>query len=146
LTAITVAQTVIYYAFQDLYWVFLTAYISLAAMVAYLGYLLAYSPRSHKVVKVCWHYGVVMYILIAGPLWLLDMNLCHHLLPLYDLTGGMTLHIIWHMGAGFGTYMLILSLEALRVQRCLGQTPEIQWAFGCCPVIGVSQITTEKSK
>jgi hypothetical protein len=41
---------------------------------------------------------------------------CHLLLPCYLASplGGMTLHIVWHIGAGIGAHMMCVLLTVLR--------------------------------
>ena len=46
---------------------------------------------------------------------------CHLLLPYYLASplGGMTLHIVWHIGAGIGAHMMCVLLTVLRLVHSL---------------------------
>lgn len=62
------------------------------------------------------------------------MHLCDHLLPIYMYTNGMTLHVIWHLGAGYGGYIVILILVITRANS-LDIPVELQWMWYWIPII-----------
>ena len=62
------------------------------------------------------------------------MNCCDLLLPYYRRLGGATLHIVWHIAAGLGTYLLAQSLASCRATFLKIKT-EIDWIYGLLPVV-----------
>jgi hypothetical protein len=78
--------------------------------------------------------GLISFAL-GFVLWLLDMHLCDQLLPIYLRfpTGGMTLHILWHLLAGYSTFSTCTLLTAMRLQY-LGHEIKLRWMLFCLPI------------
>ena len=77
--------------------------------------------------KTCLQGVVLVFGAIGFSCWLIDMHMCPGLLPYYtSYSWGMTLHVIWHMGAAYGGYLHIQTLIILRA-RALGLDLHIQW-------------------
>ena len=54
------------------------------------------------------------YVLVGAVLWVWEMNYCSFLLPYYLRGGGVTFHVLWHVGSVFGAYLLNLFLTVCR--------------------------------
>lgn len=140
LSLVAVTNTIIYYCLQKIYFVFLFTFISETTLVATWLYLVVYNHRhydgrrnnpktkgirtsnststsSHVARKIC-NTGIGSIILAAVPCWLFDMLHCQYVMEIsnqYFL--GVTPHVVWHFGAGFGAYCVILSLECCRLDE-----------------------------
>jgi Ceramidase len=135
LTAVAMGQTVVYYTFQEFYHVFLATYISVVVVVVLWSGWLAFLPSTPIVARNLWKTALLSYVLIGSPLWIFEMMQCENLLPYYRLMGGTTFHILWHLGAGIGSYLTILFLSALRISSRGGE-PALKWVcLGLCPII-----------
>lgn len=128
LSIIMVVNTFVYYTFQHLYFVFITTYTCLSTYHFYLAYITMF--KNNKGGKVCrslflWSQGSYL----GGFLfWLVDMLLCDY----SNLGKGMTFHVIWHFGAGFGGYLIIVTYEICRA-RALNIKCELAFLFGLIP-------------
>ena len=134
LVAIAVLQTIIYYTFQRYYGVFLFSYISVVVVVVlWTGHMAWHDadPLSNRL----WKAAIASYVLIGTPLWIVEMNMCDTLLPYFNAWGGLTFHILWHFGAGLGTYLTILFLTSMRVRAVYGEDPKLDFVCGICPII-----------
>jgi hypothetical protein len=80
------------------------------------------------------------YILIATIPWILDMHYCFEMKPYYDslpfIFQGMTLHVVWHIFAGLGTYYYIVLLVLVRSQTLYGSMTNLTFKLGL-PVVEV---------
>ena len=131
-------QTIVYYMFQRLYFVFIVSYISLVTVVIFWTGYRAFQKETRPISRNLWISAIFSYLIIGSPLWIFEMSYCDFLKPYYDKFFGLTFHILWHLGAGFGTYLAILNLVSLRVDAC-GGLSEIKWIFcRCFPVISDS--------
>jgi len=130
LSIIMVVNTFVYYTFQHLYFVFITTYTCLSTYHFYLAYITMF--KNNKGGKVCrslflWSQGSYL----GGFLfWLVDMLLCDY----SNLGKGMTFHVIWHFGAGFGGYLIIVTYEICRA-RALNIKCELAFLFGLIPYV-----------
>jgi dihydroceramidase len=132
-----VAQTYIYYTFQHLYWVFLVCYLSGAATVVGWCIFLTYSVKGTAEFAIR-HWlltrGFMSYVLIGGVLWVYEMNACDQLEPHFLAWGGMSFHILWHFGAAYGSYLIILLVETCRAQA-LGMVVELDRLLPGLPIV-----------
>ena len=135
------AETVMYYTFRNLYVVFLGTFIPLTVVVVlWTGKLALFTKNVSPIAKNLYIASTISYSIIGSPLWILEMNLCHHFIPYFRLAGGMTFHILWHIGAGLGAYFMIMFLIASRVQA-LGGTVGLKWVLLVFPIaIDVSSV------
>jgi dihydroceramidase len=134
LVAIAILQTIIYYTYQRYYAAFLFSYISMVTIVVlWTGRMALYDadPLSNRL----WKAAIANYILIGTPLWIVEMNMCDALLPFFNAWFGLSFHILWHFGAGVGTYLTILFLTSMRVKAVYGEDPTLGFICGICPVI-----------
>lgn len=133
-----VVQTFIYYRMQHLYWVFLLQYISVLVALIFASAYCVFScgNRAHYPVRfTLFSRALFCYIFIGSILWIYEMKNCAFLLPYYSANFGLSFHILWHIGAGLGTYLEILLLTAMRVQS-LGGVVEVTWHwFGFLPIL-----------
>ena len=132
-----IVQTCVYYTFMQYYTVFLVNYATAAAVVVIWTSHLANSSltTSSRFSKKLWQTAIGCYLLIGTPLWIVEMNNCSYLVPYFKAFGGLSFHILWHIGAGFGTYLTILFLISLRMQTLYGDEGKLVYLFGFCPVI-----------
>jgi hypothetical protein len=131
--------TVIYYGFQDFYWVFLLSFILQTLYVTYLmGKILLHYPTNPQLqvkdnittTKKVYQstasfkiglYSLISILLIGLPLWLFDMLGCSIFINSIDLwpglLAGITPHVMWHFAAGYSGYCAILSLYCSRMEH-----------------------------
>lgn len=143
--------TVVYYAFQDLYWVFLATFAAGVVLELAGALRLVYGANARRhgpdVLRIG-ATGAVSYLVFASTSWVLDMLLCHHgILEFADnqlpgLLRGMTPHVIWHLAAGLGGYCATLFLMSVRCET-LGVPFAVHWFLGFVPIC--SPVLSEKS-
>lgn len=132
--------TVFYYTFQQKYIVFLLSFaLSVAIIVVWDRRIVHDMPEgTNKALRVRMHrWAVFLWVGCAFSLWLVDMNFCDQLMPIYLHTTGFTLHVLWHLLAGFGTFLTATSLVVLRLHDC-GHEAELLW-IGFLPVARISK-------
>ena len=136
--AIGFAESVIYYSFRQIYAVFIVSIIASSIVVISWMTQLTFFDKDlqHSRIRQILFY-LAAYVFSAGfGLWLIDMNLCEYLMPVYLRIGGFTLHVFWHMFSCLGTYIAYLHLISVRLQF-LKLEPQIKFVFGFFPVIKV---------
>ena len=125
-----------------MYWVFLLTFSSVASLVFYNGFRLVYGSQARKhsrdVMRV-WYTGLFSYVVVATPVWVLDMQLCYHGVEdaanrLPGLLRGMTPHVLWHFAAGLGGYCLPIFLMLVRCET-LGVPFTVYWLLGVLPLV-----------
>merc|ERR1712159_183833 len=111
LLAISVLLTTIYVAFPSLYLIFLVAYTVPTFMVAWIAHKKARRDYLHSAhVQRC--YWAALYSYFGGvAIWLFENAFCAY------LPGWWQLHAIWHLTAGFGTYMWCQLTLAFRAEQ-----------------------------
>jgi dihydroceramidase len=149
--------TAVYYAFQQLYAVFLLSFISMTVLIFCLHIQIArrlyHEVREGKQTRIngaenktkeialrfyALHH--IAYTLIASPIWVLDQFYCEYLIGIYNnlpypLTG-MTLHVAWHLCAGIGAHFFIQFLCACRADA-LGMVCATRRVLGVLPVVTI---------
>lgn len=140
LSILMIFNTLVYYKFQHLYLVFIFTYTVASTLHTYLVWNIVYKTKKGGMTsrRLC-QASQVSYLAVAFPLWLIDMFCCNWFLEnvskhLY----GMTFHVIWHFGAGFGAYLGIVSLENCRA-RSLGLPCRLEYMLGCIPYMQVTE-------
>ena len=133
-------QTVIYVWFQSQYWIFIAGYVAMViGIIVWTGYLcLPAAEKVHSYLPIrrwLWSRAVSLYVAAGVIAWLVDMHFCDALSPYIRALGGMTFHVLWHIGAAYGTYLICLFIVAVRCQR-LGMLPEVTWT-PLAPIITV---------
>ncbi len=109
--AFVVSQTLFYYVFRHLYIVFLVSYVSLVIIIIVWTGRLAFSKHRSPLRMWLWTRAIASYVLIGIVLWVYEMWNCERLLPFFNsYLGGVTFHVLWHFGAGIGTYLMILQV------------------------------------
>lgn len=141
-TAVAFGATLVYYIFREIYWVFLLTFSTVASLTLYNGSRLVYGPLARKhsrdVMRV-WYTGLVSYLAVATPVWVLDMQLCYH--GVEDASNrlpgplrGMTPHVLWHVAAGLGGYCVPTFLMLVRCE-ILGTRYTVYWLLGVLPLV-----------
>jgi dihydroceramidase len=138
LVLISIVNTLVYYGFQDLYWVFLFtfnsslgAYAFMIGSMFYKGHEITKNVTSRKIVCL----AMITYIFIASPIWVIDILCCKWvLLNIAANMFGMTPHILWHFSAGYAGYCTIVYLESFRMQA-LRKSFSAKYLLGIIPLI-----------
>mmetsp|Transcript_39043 Transcript_39043/g.82112 ORF Transcript_39043/g.82112 Transcript_39043/m.82112 type:complete len:305 (-) Transcript_39043:463-1377(-) len=143
-------NTAVYYRFQHLYIIFLATFVVMLIAVASQHIQIAWrlhqenKDETKKIGNNCsialrlyiWHY--IFLLVVAVPVWVLDQFHCEHLLPLYNNLPypfkGMTFHVVWHVCAGLGAYLVIQFLAATRANS-LGLMVDTRYVLGVIPVV-----------
>lgn len=116
------AQVAIYFMFRDFYAAFIISYaVMVIIIIIQSAYLILYQNKKPGVLKLrkrMWCIGMSSYVIIGFFLWAYEMWQCDFLLPYYQQAYGASFHILWHIGAGAGTYICITLLTVVRMQ-CL---------------------------
>ncbi len=87
----------------------------------------ATAPGRHPLVSSLFWRAVASYVLFGMVTWNVEWLGCDALLPYYQRAGGLTFHIVWHIGAAVGAYLFAQQMIAMRLVA-IGQTP----ALVCC--------------
>jgi dihydroceramidase len=140
-----VGNTIVYFTFQDLWWVFLLTFISAStATIGWMFYLVFLSSiasaRERLVVQRTFKAGAISYMFVGGTSWVLDMLYCDKgVLEFADTVmpgylRGLTPHVLWHFAAGHGAYCGIINLACIRC-LALGIPFSVKFFAGCLPLI-----------
>ncbi len=139
-------QTVLYYTYQSFYAFFLFSYISSVVVIVfwtgYLAFDLEHSATKGKDSAVydhrykLWTGALFYYVIVGASLWVFEMNFCDMLLPYYLNTTGLSLHVVWHFGAAFGTYLVTVFLIVVRLQT-LGHGVHLNYILYVIPIANV---------
>ncbi len=144
-----IVQSIIYIRIQEWFHVFVVGYLSMVAMIFKFSYDLSLGveeKKKHKhtpLLQWLWRRSIFCYVALGSSVWLVDMHFCDELSHLINFFGGVTPHVIWHFGAAYATYFMILLLE---VHRChtLGEDPELKWAGLIAPYITIKEKKRKK--
>jgi len=147
LVVLMVVNTFVYYTFQHLWAVFVTTYSISTLLNFYLMYMVVYKKNSGgNIGRRINNRTLLCYGTIGFPLWVLDMTYCNWLLDnIYAHTLGITLHIIWHILAGYGGYCVIVCMEYCRM-KTLGVPCECKFWFGVVPINTIIKSLDTKKK
>jgi len=130
------ANTILYYAFQQFYLVFLFCFGSegMAVQVWFHHILYGKPGRSKVAQKIC-HIGVMSIVVAFFPCWLYDMLQCKSFIESSNVyLHGLTPHVFWHFGAGLSAYCAIVALECCRMEE-LGIPYKAKFIGGLFPMI-----------
>jgi dihydroceramidase len=136
--AIAALETYIYYAMRSLYPFFLGIYILTTTIVIIWTFLLLLDKREGKMIRHLFITGFGSFVIIGFTCWIIDMQLCSQLLPIYKQTSGLTLHVLWHIFAGYGGYMHTQTIIAGRARE-LEIPLRYYWLCGFLPLISVDK-------
>lgn len=143
LVLLMAGNTLIYFTFQSLYWVFLLTFITglssytfMIGKMVYEGKEMTKNSHSRKLIML----SVITFFFVGTPVWVIDMLHCHP-----SWLYGLTWHIVWHFTAGFGAYCTIVYLESFRMQS-LGRDFSLRYIFGFIPVIEPNNLADYKSE
>lgn len=139
-------QTYVYYVYQKMYWVFIVCYVTgVSIVVAWSAYLVVSCRKDSEDYAIRWWLfsrAIFSFVVIAGGLWIYEMHNCDTLQPHFSSWYGLSFHILWHVGAGLGNYLVITLLVAVRCQA-LGGVVELEWL--CGGLVPVLRRTARKS-
>ena len=141
---VAIVQSYVYIKFREYYYIFLINYISsVAVIVVWTTYLANYDlALVDKTRYTLWISSVFCYIVIGSSLWVVEMNYCDLLLPYYVQFGGLSFHILWHIGAGLGTYQIIMFLVYTNLQNIVSKDERavVEYHLGLLPVCKIKRI------
>lgn len=132
LTIVMIAETLIYYKFQQFYSVFVITYTVFTFFHFYLMYnLIIKEKKGGSIANKLWKYHHIAYTGSFLFCWLPDMLHCD---VVNVLPTGFTLHVFWHIGAGYGAYCGVIILELIRCEA-LSIPVELTYVFGFVPYL-----------
>lgn len=134
--AIVIAQTIIYYKFQQYFVVFLASYVSLVSIIIVWTIQLVFDSRHPSTFRyrlLLWSIALFTYVGVGSSVWIIDMNFCDELSVIYKYLGGMTFHVLWHLAAGYGTYVTAVLLTLIRCEY-LEYEFDLHWIGGVLPI------------
>jgi dihydroceramidase len=135
---VTILETYIYYAMRSLYPFFLGVYTLTTTIVVIWTFLLLLDKREGRMLRLLFFTGFGSFVVIGFTCWIIDMQLCSQLLPIYHQTYGLTLHVLWHIFAGYGGYMHTQTIIAGRARE-LNISLKYYWLFGFLPLLSVDK-------
>jgi len=139
---VAVVQSYIYIRFQEYYYIFLINYISsVVVIVIWTTYLANYDGKFDKTRHNLWISSLFSYVVLGSSLWVVEMNYCDWLLPYYTKFNGLSFHILWHLGAGLGTYQIIVFLVYTNLQNLVSRAERVVVAYhlGILPICKIKK-------
>lgn len=147
-TVFGIVQTYVYYRYQHIYAAFLVSFITCLAGIVFWGLYLVLESRwaslkdprnvhyaqNYEIRLKIWGLSYIYYVLVGSSLWIFELNNCAALLPYFQSAYGLSFHVLWHLGAGMGTYMAIMNLIICRLQF-LEKEFSVVWILGLLPVL-----------
>lgn len=139
LFGVSLLNTLIYYRFQQIYFVFVSVFISEATFVCLWVYKILYlgKKRSSTARYLC-KMSIFNIAGVGFPLWIFDMLQCECIRRFSDklpgLFKGVTPHIVWHFTAGFSAYCAITCLGCSRMEE-LDIEYETYYILGLIPLV-----------
>lgn len=127
-----VILTAVYYTYQNIYAYFIASYTLLVTVIISWSIYLVFEsniPEIYLVRRKIYGLSFFYYLVVGFSLWLFEMHNCPLLVPYFVQAHGMTFHVLWHLGAGMGTYMQISYFTILRLQS-LKIDFKITWVLG----------------
>lgn len=143
---LTFLQTVIYYSFRSIFAVFVFFFIVAAYISVFLAVYVLFEDSKPSIRESrCWLFGTIFFLFpfVGAIAWVVDMNLCSTLTPYYQRVNGMTLHILWHILSGYGTYLSVQFVILCRMQ-ILKLEPKMVYYYHCLLVIKADQNNNSK--
>jgi hypothetical protein len=147
--ATAICNTVVYYTFQQLYWVFLVTFIIVVDVhIAWSLYLVRRSKN--PVITRIFVTMAISYLLLGSTAWVLDMILCDSgVLNFADalpgIMKGLTPHVVWHLMAGLGGYCAVIQVACCRCEA-LGRPISIHFVGGVVPVFVEAADSSSKTR
>ena len=140
---VAIVQSFIYIRFQEYYYIFLINYISSVVVIVIWTTYLANYDVVDKTRYQLWISSLFSYVIIGSSLWIVEMNYCDFLLPYYTKFSGLSFHILWHVGAGLGTFQIIMFLVYTNLQNivCKDEMAVVTYHLGILPICEVKKIS-----
>ncbi len=135
--------TIIYYTYQQFYWVFLLTFTGSCLIFDFMVFKMYFYERKDitqkPISKLLFKLASFSFLCIAVPVWLIDMLSCEWTLDVIASTTrgggfGMTPHVAWHFIAGYAAYCTILYLESFRM-NALSRKYGLRFLLGVVPVL-----------
>ena len=132
-------NTIIYYAFQQYYWVFIASFSGILGIYLFMVFKMYFVEKNEctqtPTSKFLFKLASLSYICVATPIWMIDMLLCQWSLDtIANNMLGVTPHVAWHFVAGYGAYCTIVYLESFRM-NALKRKYVLKFILGCIPVL-----------
>jgi dihydroceramidase len=147
--AAAVCNTVVYYTFQQLYWVFLVTFVTTVDVHIVWSLYLVRRSKSPIITRT-FVTMAISYLLIGSTAWVLDMILCDSgVLDMADalpgILKGLTPHVVWHIAAGLGGYCAVILIVCCRCEA-LGLPISIRFVGGVVPVFVEAANSSSKTR
>jgi dihydroceramidase len=141
-------QTYLYYCYRSIYGVFLVSIIVYCTVLDLWIFYLNLTRYYHD--SICFSLGkgaLASFLLCGFSVWLVDMNYCDPLLPYYLRVWGLSFHVMWHIFAGYGAYLLGIYLIYVRLKQ-LKLKNRMKWILYVFPTFELeeNQIASPKTK
>lgn len=132
---ISIVLTYTYAHVASFYHVFVGVYLSMVLFILVSLARMLWNDTGTK--KKLFMMGLFAYVIVGSSVWVLDMFMCEQLSFLY--IGGITLHPLWHLAAGYASYSTISLLIAHRIEELKLGVPTLNWTLYIVPLIGVKK-------
>jgi len=141
--AVSAGVVTIYFWFQEIYAAFLAVYASSVVLIVLWTGQLALKKRDsekgeqhrREVILPLWAAAMGSYVGCGAVAWVTDFVLCTPILSRFGNFGSMILHPLWHLGAGWGTWLAIQVLAAARAEAIGASGIELRWYAGILPFV-----------
>lgn len=132
---ISLVLTYTYMHVASFYHIFVGVYLSMVLFILISLARMLWNDKGIK--KKLFMMGLFAYVIVGSSVWVLDMFLCKELSFLY--IGGITLHPLWHLAAGYATYSTVSLLIAHRIDELQLGTPTVAWILYIVPLISIEK-------
>lgn len=133
---VAIMMSTIYYQFQQIYAAFIITFLTSSLVFTIWTAHLAFfeGNAAQRAIRArCWLSGFLVFVIFGAGVWLIDFHMCDQLMPFYLKTSGFTLHVFWHFFSSFGTYIMIVFEQILRMQA-LKLEPQVDYIFLFIPI------------
>jgi len=132
-------MTIFYYVNRSFYAIFIAVFsTSTIILIFWSGHLALVQHKGDPLMRKLYFAGITSFVLVGTLPWIIDMNLCSMLMPYYMYLlkpfQGLTLHVIWHVAAGYGGHYLILVLVYARA-RSVKKKVRLHYFWHLVPVL-----------
>mmetsp|Transcript_11514 Transcript_11514/g.14416 ORF Transcript_11514/g.14416 Transcript_11514/m.14416 type:complete len:275 (-) Transcript_11514:188-1012(-) len=138
-----IVNTFVYYKYQHLYMIFYLTFSISSTFAIVMVYKMMKNKKRGEKTKRIGKLALFYYVCIGIVVWHIEMFFCDTFLDTYNklpsLLKGMTVHVVWHIAAGFGTYHVIVFLECCRLE-------ELNLQFNVVNRLGIIPIAVLNSK
>jgi len=110
------------YVFLQWWEIFLFSYGGVVALMVCYGATLLWHCKSSLIRKIC--FTAVLFYHGGFLLWLIENAMC-------PIVQRYNFHALWHIAAGYGTYLWIWALIGLRAEHLEYKEPRLRYGIAC---------------